>query len=73
MFLDPRVAGVGMNEVDLRRKRIPYRVAVYSFDLARTRRLASPIYFAFMMLVRLYGPGGRRWHVLLPRDGRWDS
>jgi dihydrolipoamide dehydrogenase len=30
MFLQPEVAGVGLNEQDCRRLRIPYRVAVYA-------------------------------------------
>jgi len=33
MFLDPEVAGVGLNEQKAQEKRIPYRVAVYSYEL----------------------------------------
>jgi dihydrolipoamide dehydrogenase len=33
MFLDPEVAGVGLNEQKAQEKRIPYRVAVYSYRL----------------------------------------
>eukprot|EP01137_Pigoraptor_chileana_P018261 Opistho-2@77476 len=33
MFLNPEVACVGLNEGEARRRRIPYRVGVYGFDL----------------------------------------
>ena len=33
MFLDPEVAAIGLNEQDAQRSRIPYRVAVYDYDL----------------------------------------
>lgn len=33
MFLDPEVAAIGLNEQDAQKQRIPYRVAVYSYDL----------------------------------------
>ncbi len=33
MFLDPEVAGVGLNEKQAQERRIPYRVASYGFDL----------------------------------------
>ena len=33
MFLDPEVAGVGMNETSAQKHRIPYRVATYAYRL----------------------------------------
>ena len=33
MFLDPLASGVGANEQQLRAARIPYRYAVYGYDL----------------------------------------
>jgi dihydrolipoamide dehydrogenase len=33
MFLDPEVAAIGLNEQDAQKRRIPYRVAVYDYDL----------------------------------------
>ncbi|MCO4763282.1 MAG: NAD(P)/FAD-dependent oxidoreductase [Myxococcales bacterium] len=33
MFLDPEVASVGLNELQAQRKRVPYKVAVYSYAL----------------------------------------
>ncbi len=33
MFLDPAVAGVGLNELQAQKKRIPYKVAVYDYSL----------------------------------------
>lgn len=33
MFLQPEVAGVGMNEQDCRRLKIPYRAATYACEL----------------------------------------
>ncbi len=33
MFLDPEVAAVGLNELQAQKRRIPYRVAVYSYAL----------------------------------------
>ncbi len=33
MFLDPEVAGVGLNETTAQRDRIPYRVATYAYKL----------------------------------------
>jgi len=33
MFLDPEVAAIGLNEQDAQKRRIPYRVAVYNYNL----------------------------------------
>lgn len=33
MFLDPEVAAIGLNEQDAQKERIPYRVAVYGYEL----------------------------------------
>lgn len=33
MFLDPEVAAIGLNEQEAQKRRIPYRVAVYSYAL----------------------------------------
>ncbi len=33
MFLDPEVAGVGLNEIQAQKTRTPYRVAVYDYSL----------------------------------------
>lgn len=35
MFLDPKIAGVGLNETELAKRRMPYRVAMYSFGMVR--------------------------------------
>ncbi len=33
MFVDPEVAGVGLNELEAQKRRIPYRVATYGYEL----------------------------------------
>ena len=38
MFLDPKIAGVGLNETELAKRKMPYRVAMYSFGLVRTQQ-----------------------------------
>lgn len=38
MFLDPKIAGVGLNETELAKRKMPYRVAMYSFGLVRTHQ-----------------------------------
>jgi len=40
MFLDPEVAAVGMNEVEARKQKIPYKVAYYDYSLV-SRALAQ--------------------------------
>ena len=41
MFLDPKIAGVGANETELAKKKVPYKVAMYRFHLVRITRAYS--------------------------------
>jgi dihydrolipoamide dehydrogenase len=50
MFLDPEVAAIGINEQDAQRKRIPYRVAVYDYDLVN-RPIAMRATEGFVKLI----------------------
>jgi dihydrolipoamide dehydrogenase len=50
MFLDPEVAAIGLNEQQAQRKRIPYRVAVYDYDLVN-RPIAMRVTEGFIKLL----------------------
>ncbi len=50
MFLDPEVAGVGLNETQAQEKRIPYRVAVYDYSLVN-RAIAMRATSGFLKLL----------------------
>jgi dihydrolipoamide dehydrogenase len=50
MFLDPEVAAIGLNEQDAQRARIPYRVAVYDYDLVN-RPIAMRVTEGFVKLL----------------------
>jgi dihydrolipoamide dehydrogenase len=49
-FLDPEVAGCGMSEQDAQKKRIPYRVAVYGYELVN-RAIAMRATSGFLKLL----------------------
>lgn len=50
MFLDPEVAGVGLNELQAQEARIPYRVAVYNYSLV-SRAIAMRATEGFLKLL----------------------
>lgn len=50
MFLDPEVAGVGLNEQRAQEQKIPYRVAVYSYELV-ARAIAMRATAGFIKLL----------------------
>ena len=50
MFLDPEVAGVGLNETQAQKKRLPYRVAVYDYSLVN-RAIAMRSTSGFLKLL----------------------
>jgi dihydrolipoamide dehydrogenase len=50
MFLDPEVAGVGLNEQKAQEQKIPYRVAVYSYELV-ARAIAMRATSGFIKLL----------------------
>ena len=50
MFLDPEVAGVGLNEKQAQAARIPYRVAVYGYDMV-SRAIAMRATGGFLKLL----------------------
>ena len=50
MFLDPEVAGVGLNELKAQKARIPYKVAVYHYNLV-SRAIAMRATNGFLKLL----------------------
>ena len=50
MFLDPEVAGVGLNEQQAQARRVPYRVAVYDYSLVN-RAIAMRAASGFVKLL----------------------
>jgi dihydrolipoamide dehydrogenase len=50
MFVDPEVAAVGANEQTLQRKKIPYKVATYSYALV-SRAIAMGATEGFVKLL----------------------